>query len=363
MLTDKKIGVLMGGTSAEREVSLKSGSAVFNALKNLGYNVVAIEIVTNKVTVPVDSVSEQTQTLKTDTESDSSLVTCHSSQICEVIRKEGIDIAFIALHGGHGEDGSIQGLLEVMGIPYTGSGVLASALAMDKEASKKIFLYHKIPVPPFVIVTSDKQNTEDSPPTNPSPSMGEGLVGVEVWALGSELIDFEMPWVIKPAKEGSSVGVSIVKDEGQLEAAIEKASSFGGKVIIEKYIEGKEVQIGILGERVLGGVEVRPSLEFYSYEAKYTAGLTEYILPPEIDEKIYERAKEIALSAHMALGCRGATRVDLIIDKDGNPYVLEVNTIPGMTEVSLLPKIAREAGLDFPELIEGILKLVTSNDL
>jgi D-alanine-D-alanine ligase len=153
-----------------------------------------------------------------------------------------------------------------------------------------------------------------------------------------------------------------VRDKVNLREAVEKAGSLSEKVIIEKYIDGKEIHIGILDERVLGGVEVRPSLEFYSYEAKYTAGLTEYILPPEIDSKAYEKAKDAAFSAHSALGCKGATRVDLRVDGEGNPYVLEVNTIPGMTETSLLPKIARHAGLDFPALIEEILRGAIDED-
>ena len=247
-----------------------------------------------------------------------------------MLKKEKIDIAFIVLHGGWGEDGSMQGLLEVMGIPYTGADVISSAVAMNKAASKKIFLYHKIPVPPFTVI----HRFTDSP-IYPS---------------------FEMPWVVKPASEGSSVGVSIARDKGQIESALKNGFSYGNEIIIEKYIEGREVHIGILNDRALGGVEVKTSLEFYSYEAKYTAGLTEYILPPKIDEAVYMKAKDIALSANRALGCSGATRVDLRIDKDGNPYVLEVNTIPGMTETSLLPKIAKEAGLDFPALVEEILK-------
>jgi D-alanine-D-alanine ligase len=165
-----------------------------------------------------------------------------------------------------------------------------------------------------------------------------------------------LPWVVKPATEGSSVGVSIVRDETNLEQALETSYSHGSRVIVEKYIEGKEVHIGILNGRVLGGVEVRPSLEFYNYEAKYTAGRTKYILPPEIDSKAYEMAKAAAISAHIALGCKGATRVDLMVDAEGNPYVLEVNTIPGMTEMSLLPKIASLAGFDFPALIEEIIR-------
>jgi len=169
-------------------------------------------------------------------------------------------------------------------------------------------------------------------------------------------ISFELPWVIKPATEGSSIGVSIVKERSSLGVAIEKAAAFGKRIIVEKYIPGKEIQVGILNNRILGAVEVRPKLEFYSYEAKYTAGLTEYILPPEVHPDILRNAEEAALSAHTALNCRGATRVDLIVDEGGNPYVLEVNTIPGMTETSLLPKIAARAGFDFPLLIEEILK-------
>jgi D-alanine-D-alanine ligase len=301
MITDKKIGVLMGGKSAEREVSLRSGKAIHTALKALGYDAVSI-----------------------DTDYD----------LCAVLQVEKVEIAFIALHGGYGENGAVQGMLEILGIPYTGSGVLASALAMDKEASKKIFLYHRIPVPPFVVLNKK----------------------LRVKSLDSLQIDFSMPWVVKPATEGSSIGVSIVKDKEQVMPAVEKVFSLSDRVIIEKYIEGKEVHIGMLNDRVLGGVEVRPSLEFYSYEAKYQAGLTEYILPPELDKKTYERARKTALSAHIALGCKGTTRVDLMIDEKGNSKVLEVNTIPGMTETSLLPKIARLAGLDFPALIEEILR-------
>jgi len=317
MLTNKKIGVLMGGISAEREVSLRSGNAVFKALKNLGYDVVAMDV---------------------------------SLDVCEALRKKHIEIAFIVLHGGWGEDGSIQGLLEVMGIPYTGSDVLASALAMNKEASKKVFLYHNIPVPPFKVVKSSEFGVQSSEK-------------FKLKTQNSKLKTvFDMPWVVKPVSEGSSVGVSIAKNEGELRAAIENGFLYGKKIIIEKYIEGKEVHIGILGSRVLGGVEVRPSLEFYSYEAKYTAGLTEYILPPEVDDATYKKAKDVALSAHEALDCRGATRVDLRIDNAGNPYVLEVNTIPGMTETSLLPKIAKTTGLDFSMLVEEVLKEAISRE-
>ena len=299
MVTDKRIGVLLGGTSAEREVSLRSGHAIYQALKGLGYIVVAVDV---------------------------------GQDICTLLTAEGIQIAFLALHGGYGENGSIQGMLEVLGISYTGSGVLASAVAMDKEASKKVFLYHDIPVPPYVVI--DRKTAEDRLPT----------------------IDFALPWVVKPASEGSSIGVSIVRQEHDFRKAVEQAYAYGSRIIVEQYIDGKEIQIGVLNGKVIGGVEVRPSLEFYSYEAKYTSGLTEYILPPEVDDAVYERAGTTALKAHQSLGCKGATRMDLRIDRQGNPYVLEINTIPGMTETSLLPKIARLAGYDFPGLIEEILR-------
>jgi D-alanine-D-alanine ligase len=309
-LREKKIGVLMGGRSAEREVSLKSGTAVYNSLRSLKLNVVAI-----------------------DAEGD----------LCTVLKRRKIEIAFIALHGGHGENGAVQGMLEIMGVPYTGSGILASALAMDKEASKKVFHYHNIPMPAFKIVMSNELKAMSKKSSDSSLITHHSLPA------------FKMPWVIKPATEGSSVGVEIVKDISGLKAALKRAFSYGEKVIAEEYIKGKEVQIGILNNMVLGGVEVKPSLEFYNYEAKYTAGLTEYIFPPQLQKKVYDKAKDKALAAHKALGCSGATRVDLIIDAQGNPFVLEVNTIPGMTETSLLPKIAKNAGIGFGELLTRIL--------
>ncbi|MDH4232561.1 MAG: D-alanine--D-alanine ligase [Nitrospirota bacterium] len=310
-LRKMKIGVLLGGRSAEREVSLKSGAAVYNSLRSLKYNVVAIDA---------------------------------GEDLCGILKKQKIDIAFIALHGGHGENGAVQGMLEIMGIPYTGSGILSSALAMDKEATKKVFLYHKIPMPAFKIVHASEIMTRRK-------TAKTGTAGGEELKTG-----FPLPWVIKPATEGSSVGVEIVKDRSGVNGALKRAFSYGEKVIVEKYIRGKEVQIGILNDNVLGGVEVKPSLEFYSYEAKYTAGMTEYILPPRLREKTYDGAKQTALAAHQALGCSGATRVDLIIDVKENPFVLEVNTIPGMTETSLLPKIAESAGIGFGELLTKILR-------
>lgn len=297
-----KVGVIAGGISSEREVSLRSGQAVFNALKESGYNVVFIDADTG---------------------------------LYEKIKAEKIDIAFLVLHGGWGENGAIQGMLEIMGIPYTGSGILASALAMDKEATKKIFLYHGIPVPPFKVVYK-KEFLQPS---------------------GALLQPVTFPCVVKPAAEGSSVGVNIVKNEIELVPALDEAFKYGERAIVEKFIHGREIHIGVLGDKVLGGVEVKPKKGFYSYEAKYTKGLTEYILPPEIDSALYEKLKDLGLKAHRALGCKGGTRIDMLVDRDGNPYVLEVNTIPGMTETSLLPKIASLSGYDFKGLVKEILEL------
>jgi D-alanine-D-alanine ligase len=305
-VTTKRIGVLMGGFSSERDVSIRSGLAIYQALQELGYNSALIDV---------------------------------GKDIVNVLKKEKVKLAFLALHGGIGENGAIQGMLEVLEIPYTGSGVLASALAMDKEASKKIFMYHGLPVAPFVVVQRQEKNSK---------------LRIQSQEFRA---DFEMPWVVKPAAEGSSIGISIVKEQAGLVPALEKAFSLGKRAIIEKFIEGKEVHIGILGSRALGGVEIKPSLEFYNYEAKYTSGLTEYIIPPQIEDAVYEKAKNIALNAHTALGCSGATRVDLRIDENAAPYVLEVNTLPGMTATSLLPKIAQSAGLSFKNLIEEIIRL------
>lgn len=293
MKNDLRIGVLLGGTSAEREVSLMSGAAVSGSLKELGYDVVDIDA---------------------------------GADLCVRLKEERVELAFIALHGGTGEDGSVQGLLEVMGIPYTGSGVLASAVAMDKILSKALFERAGIKVPEYEVVHSVETD-----------------------------ISMDLPVVVKPSREGSSIGVFIVTEQKDLRDALEAALSYEGPALVERYIMGKEVQIGVLGKRALGGVEVRPTNEFYDYEAKYTAGKTQYILPPEMDERSYARAMEAGLAAHRALGCGGATRVDLLVDGD-DMYALEVNTIPGMTEMSLLPKIAALAGLDFKALLEEIVK-------
>ncbi len=294
-----KIGVLMGGMSSEREVSLRSGEAVLLALRERGYRAEPIYV---------------------------------DRELDLVLRQTSIDVAFIALHGRYGEDGCVQGLLETMGIPYTGSDVLASALAMDKVKAKELFRLHNLPTPAYhVMERSD-----------------------EIDALEAHG-DFGYPAVVKPVHEGSSVGVEIVETPAQLVAACERAFQFDDEVLIERFIAGQEVSVAVLGDRPLGAVEITPRAGFYDYANKYTRGATEYCIPPRLSPERYRGVLAQATRAHAALGCAGATRVDLMISESGNEYVLEVNTVPGMTPTSLLPKIADAAGIPFEELCEMIL--------
>jgi len=290
----------MGGMSAEREVSLKSGRAIAASLGRLGY-----------ITVPIDV----------------------DSEVAETLRAERIEVAFNALHGRYGEDGAIQGMLEVMRIPYTGSGVLASALGMDKIASHDLFQSHGIPVPPYQVLTE------------------EALA-----RFRPDRLSFDFPVVVKPAMEGSSVGVAIVSAPGEIDAALKEAFRYGPRVLIEKYISGMEVQVGILGGEALGAIEIRPKTKFYDYTAKYVPGMSEHIFPAPLPADVYQKVLDWGLKAHQVLGCTGYSRVDLLVDSQKRPFVLEVNTLPGMTETSLLPEIARGVGIDFDALVERILE-------
>ena len=301
-ITSKKIGVLMGGLSAEREVSLKSGAAVHQALLAQGYQAVAIDV---------------------------------GRDLASVLEREGIEAAFIALHGRYGEDGCVQGLLELMQIPYTGSGVLASALAMHKLYSKQAFSANGILTAPFHHFRQGEQ-------------------------VRLAELSFGLPLVVKPVQEGSSVGVSIVKLESELNAAASLAFSHDSEILVEQYIKGQEVQVGILDDRPIGAIEIVPKNEFYDFEAKYTDGMAEHIFPARLEPSLYAKAQQVGLAAHRTLGCKGYSRVDLLVDSTGDCYVLEVNTLPGMTALSLLPEIAAKgAGLSFEALVERIIESAT----
>lgn len=291
VLKAQRIGVLMGGRSSERDISFKSGKAVIKGLKRRGYNVTAIDV---------------------------------DPDLAIKLKRKHIGAAFIALHGRWGEDGSVQGLLEIMGIPYTGSGVLGSAMAMDKVVMKMMFESMGIPSPAYT-------QAEDG-----------------------GTVHFPLPFVVKPANEGSTIGISIVKKQKEVMAAIKKARMFDKKVMVEKYIEGDEITVGIVNGEALPVVQVKPSSGFYDFEAKYTKGMTEYIVPAKIDKTIAKKAGDIAMEVYKAFELAGCVRIDMLVDDD-LPKVIDINTSPGMTETSLVPKAWESLGRTFDELVEAIL--------
>ncbi len=300
----RRVAVVLGGLSAEREVSLDTGAGVLAALVAKGWDAVAIDWATG-------------------------------TSLPRLLEDARPAVVWNALHGTFGEDGAVQGLCACLGIPCTGSGILASALAMDKVMSKRIFESNGVPTPRWRLVAHDgPPDGSDAP---------------------SALADWPLPCVIKPGNEGSSVGVTIVERRDQLAAAVALARTFHGPVIVEDYIAGTEVFVGIVDGVVLGSVEVRPAGKFYDYDAKYKRGDTTYLLPPELPRDTVAAIEHHALAAYTALGCSGHSRPDLRVSTAGEPFVLEVNTLPGMTKTSLLPKIAKAIGIDYATLCETIL--------
>ncbi|HWL88834.1 MAG TPA: D-alanine--D-alanine ligase [Polyangiaceae bacterium] len=298
----KRVGVLMGGLSGEREVSLRTGEGVAAALEARGHEIVRIVI--GPETAPVDL----------------------------LVRQARIDVAFLALHGRGGEDGCVQGLLEWMGIPYTGSSVIGSALAMDKVKAKELFRLHNVPTPPYYVAAA--RDLSD---------------------LAELHASFGFPVVVKPRGEGSSLGVSKASTPAELQEAVRAALTFDETVLVERFVRGMEVHVGVLDGRVLGAIEVVPKSGVYDYHSKYTSGATDYVCPPRLSATRVGGVVNLAERAVRALGCSGAVRVDLLVTEGENEYVLEVNTLPGMTPTSLLPQIAAAAGLDYGALCEAIL--------
>ncbi len=292
----KRVGVIMGGPSSEREVSLNSGRGVVAALQQRGYDV-----------APIDWKGQK-------------------DDLGLHLRRERVDVVWLALHGTYGEDGAVQGLCECYGVPYTGSSVLASAIAMDKMATRRIF---------------DQESIE-------SPRWRRYHGPADVARIG-------FPLVVKPSAEGSSVGVSIVHDQAQLQPALDAARQGKGVILLEEYIKGREINVGVLDDEALGEVEIQPATEFYDYEAKYLRNDTQYFCPARITDAERHMLHDLAVRAHKAVGCSGATRVDLILADNGRAVCLEINSLPGMTDHSLLPKIALQRGLDYATLVERIL--------
>jgi len=304
-----KVLVLMGGTSAEREISLQSGKAVLEALQKKGYQAEGWDFNPDAV---------------------------------EEIKKYEPDVVFIALHGKPGEDGTVQGLLDLWGIPYTGSRLACSAICMDKILTKKYLTLEGIPTAPYVIVSQDEYHRD---PQEMCTRLAEKL---------------GLPLVVKPPTQGSSIGTIIVRDKNKIGPALEHAFQYDSDALAEKYISGSEVTVAILGNediQVLPIIEITSANEFYDYESKYTKGKCEHIIPARISEEVRQKVEKVAADAYRLLKCRGFGRVDLRIDESGNPYVLEVNTIPGLTEMSLVPDAARAVNISFEELVDKIVKL------
>jgi D-alanine-D-alanine ligase len=292
-----RVGVLLGGNSAEREVSLRSGNAIYQALISQGVNAVKVDTCGNTI---------------------------------EKIQQAAIDHAFIALHGPGGEDGRMQALLEYLNIPYTGSGVQASAIAMDKWRTKQIWRGEGLPTPDFRIASAE---------LNLAKVLSE---------LGGQLM-------VKPSHEGSSIGMSKVDNVEQLARAIEKAAALDTTVILEQLIVGAEYTVAILGDEVLPPIRLEAANIFYDYDAKYVSDKTRYICPCQLPEQKEQELRNLALAGFKAVGCRGWGRVDVMADHQGNFYMLEVNTVPGMTDHSLVPMAAKVAGIDFDTLVAKIL--------
>lgn len=304
-LKGKRIGVLMGGLSREREISLRSGQNCLAALGKLGYEALAIDV---------------------------------GRDVAETLRRERVEVAFLALHGRYGEDGAIQGLLEFLDIPYTGSRVLASATGMNKIRTKQLAAYRDVPTPQFAVFRCR-----------------DDLKAAAKEA--AELLTF--PLMVKPCEEGSSIGVARVHDREELEAAVTATCAQYGMALAEEFVTGTEVTVGLLeSEReimALPVLQVVPHADFYDFEAKYNKGMTDFIVPADLPDPVTTRAQDLAILVHRTLGCRGFSRVDFIVDSTDTPQLTEINTIPGMTETSDLPAQANAAGIGYEELVEMML--------
>ena len=292
-----KIAVLMGGPSSEREVSLSSGKAMFAACAALGYDAISVEF--------ENDILSHLDTLKS------------------------VDIVLIALHGGIGENGRIQGMFESLGIRYTGSDALSSAICMDKHISKLLAEDIGIATPRWKRIRKGKFIYKN---------------------------EFDYPFVVKPNSEGSTIGLTIVHNENDYASAVEEAFKYDDEILIEEFISGKEITVSIVGEDVLPIIEIRPEHGLYDYECKYTKGLTEYICPAELNKDLTKRIKQTAFEVYKLLKCRHYGRVDLRLDNNNQHWFLELNTLPGMTDTSLVPKAAKAAGISFEQLIGNIIK-------
>ncbi|MCX6152458.1 MAG: D-alanine--D-alanine ligase [Ignavibacteriales bacterium] len=325
-----KIALLIGGTSPEREVSKSSGKSIYYSLKELGYSVILID--------PAYGLNQPTKEEDYFSEKDFAEITNRNCGIAiNSSLLDDVDLVFIGLHGKWGEDGTIQALLELRGIKYTGAGVLASALAMDKNVSKIMFQHYDVATPKWFVV--------------------------EKWDKDFQVVIektkkfFGFPCIIKPNDQGSTIGLTLCRSEEELQPAVEIARKFSDKVLIEEYIPGKEIEVGILDNEALPVLEIKPKHDLYDYECKYTSGMSEYIVPAQIPIAIARHLQHQALLAFQSVGGKSYGRIDFRMTNEFKTYCLEVNTLPGMTNTSLVPKMAKAAGISFGDLLERIIQL------
>jgi len=341
-----KITVLMGGTSAERDVSLASGVRVAEALRSRGHEVLSVDTAHGILSAPDEQAMLGGKVVKTIPPDVQALIRLNAQLPATLRSLPQTEVVFLALHGGQGEDGTLQALLDLTGVPYTGSGHLASALAMDKDLSKHLFRAAGVPTADWLMA--------------PGAGSGRRVAGSGGFVAEVER-ELGLPVVVKPSKQGSTVGLSVVKEIGKLEAAIEEAFKYDDEVMVEQFVPGRELTVGILGDDALPVGEIIPVHEIYDYECKYTAGMAREIFPADLTREETRAVQELARRAFRALKLRGYARIDFRMSPDGVFYCLEANTLPGMTGLSLIPQAAAAAGISFPELCERIVQLAVDD--
>ncbi len=333
------IAILLGGISPERNISLLSGRAATHALRAKGHSVVAIDPALGLDGTMTDA---ELASVTANEITDAELAAFRPEQLIECIHSplfNGIEMVFLGLHGRYGEDGYVQALLDMRGIPYTGSGMLASAMCMDKTVSKMMFQISGIPTPHWVSLTPEQAD--------------------DMEVLAEVQRELRGPIVVKPNDQGSTVGMSIIETGvvDDLAAAVRLAAKFSSSILVERYIAGRELTVAVLGGEALPVIEIEPKDGYYDYANKYTKGRTEYHCPADLTDEVRNHVQNLAITAHAVLGCRAYSRIDFRLSEDNVPYCLEVNTLPGLTETSLVPMAARQAGIEFGDLCEEIIRL------
>jgi D-alanine-D-alanine ligase len=346
----KTITLFLGGTSSERDVSLASGIRIAQALRERGHDVRCVDPASGPLSPAAEKALLAGGVVKTTPPSPDDLRKMARESLPKLVKNIPLpgesDVVFLGLHGGYGEDGTIQALMDVVGIPYTGSGHLASAIAMDKDVSKKLFRIADVPTADWVLVTLAEWKK----------SRGKGFIDKWIDRIG-------LPLIVKPSKEGSTVGLSIVKKAQDLSAALDEAFRFDDEAMIETFVPGRELTVSMLGNQALPVGEIIPKHEIYDYECKYTPGMAVEEFPAKLSKSESARVQDFARRAFAALKLRGCARIDFRMSSaDGEFYCLEANTLPGMTGTSLVPQAAGAAGISFPELCERIVMLALEGD-